>query len=102
MELIMKMVDQACDELDGAKAYIKCAMKYKTEYPDISQGYYEMSLTEMEHMNKLHDMITRAINHMKAKGEEVNEKMMTIYEYEHDKMMEKATKVRVMQEMYKR
>ena len=102
MELVIKMVEQAYDELDGSKEYIKCATKYKSEYPEIAQVYYEMSLTEMEHMAKIHDMIDRLINNMRAKGIEIDEKMMAIYEYEHDKAIEKATKIRVMQEMYKR
>lgn len=102
MELVIKMVEQAYDELDGAKEYIKCAMKHKGDYPEIAQVYYEMSLTEMEHMNKLHDMIARLINNMRARGVEIDDKMLAIYEYEHEKAIEKATKIKVMQEMYKR
>ena len=39
---------------------------------------------------------------MKVKGVEVDPKMMAIYEYEHEKAMNKATKIKVMQEMYKK
>ena len=37
-----------------------------------------------------------------AKGVEIDPKMMAIYDYEHEKAMDKATKIKVMQEMYKK
>lgn len=102
MEMVKKIVEQAEDELDGAKSYIKCAMKYKAMYPTIAQSYYEMSMAEMTHFNTLHDLVVRVINDMKAKGEEIDPTMEAIYEYEHEKMMEKGMKIRVMQEMFKK
>ena len=102
MEMIKKIVDQAEDEISGAMEYIKCAIKYKSEYPAIAQAYYEMSTAEMGHFNNLHEMVTRLIEDYKAKGVEIDKTMEAIYEYEHEKMMEKATKIRVMQDMFKK
>ena len=82
--------------------YIKSASKYKTEYPQIANMYYEMSLTEMTHVDKLHGSVVSLINEMKAKGVEIDPKMMAIYEYEHNKAMEEATEIKVMQEMFKK
>lgn len=102
MKLVKDIVEEIDDELDGAKEYIKMASKYKTEYPQIANMYYEMSLTEMTHVDKLHNAVVSLINEMKVKGVEVDPKMMAIYEYEHEKAMDKATKIKVMQEMYKK
>lgn len=102
MKLVKDIVEQIDEELDGAKEYIKMASKYKSEYPQIANMYYEMSLTEMTHVDKLHNAVASLINEMKVKGVEVDPKMMAIYEYEHEKAMDKATKIKVMQEMYKK
>lgn len=102
MKIVKKIVDQINDELEGAEEYIKCATKYKTDYPTIANMYYEMSITEMTHVDKLHSSVVSLINEMKARGVEIDEKMMAIYDYEHNKAMEEATEIRVMQEMYKK
>lgn len=82
--------------------YIECATKYKEEYPTIANMYYEMSLTEMTHVDKLHGAVVSLINEMKAKGTEIDPTMMAIYNYEHEKAVEEATEIKVMQEMYKK
>ena len=102
MKMIKKIIDQIYDELEGAEEYIECAMKEKTEHPNIANMYYEMSLMEMSHVDKLHGAVVTLINESKAKGEEPPAHMMAIYEYEHEKIMEEATEIKVMQEMYKR
>lgn len=102
MKLVKDIVEQINEELDSAKLYIKSASKYKSEYPQIANMYYEMSLTEMTHVDKLHGSVVSLINEMKAKGVEIDPKMMAIYEYEHNKAMEEATEIKVMQEMFKK
>lgn len=102
MKMIKKIIDQIYDELEGAEEYIECAMKEKNDHPNIANMYYEMSLMEMSHVDKLHSAVVTLINEVKAKGEEPPAHMMAIYEYEHEKIMEEATEIKVMQEMYKR
>lgn len=102
MKLVKKIVKQINEELEGAEKYIECASKYKEEYPTIANMYYEMSLTEMTHVDKLHNAVVSLINEMKAKGVEIDPTMMAIYNYEHEKAVEEATEIKVMQEMYKK
>ena len=78
------------------------ASKYKSEYPQIANMYYEMSMVEMTHVDKLHGAVVNLINEMKMKGVEVDPKMLAIYDYMHEKAIEKATKIKMMQEMYKK
>ena len=102
MKMIKKIIDQIYDELEGSEEYIECATKEKNDHPTIANMYYEMSLMEMSHVDKLHSAVVTLINEAKAKGEEPPPTMMAIYEYEHEKIMEEATEIKVMQEMYKR
>ena len=78
------------------------ASKYKSEYPQIANMYYEMSMVEMTHVDKLHGAVVNLINEMKMKGVEVDSKMLAIYDYMHEKAIEKATKIKMMQEAYKK
>lgn len=102
MKLVKKIVKQIDEELDGADMYIECAMKYKTEYPQIANMYYEMSLVEMSHVDKLHGAVVTLISEIKAKGVEIDPKMMAIYDYEHEKSIDKATEIKVKQELFKK
>lgn len=102
MKLVKKIVEQIDDELYGAKKYMKCANEYKQEYPSIANMYYEMSIVKMNNVDKLHNAVVSLINEMKSRGVEVDDKMMVIYNYEHERAIDKATKVKIMQEMYKK
>ena len=102
MKMVKKIVKQIDEELESAKEYMECAIKYKQDYPAISNTYYEISLAEMTHVDKLHNNVVTLINELKAKGTVIDEKMMAIYNYEHEKSMEKATEIKIMQEMYKK
>lgn len=102
MKLIKHMIEQMHEELEGAKEYIECAMNHKTDHPVIANMYYEMSLTEIAHFESLHKSVVSLIDEVKAKGEEPPIAMMAIYEYEHEKAIKEMTKIKIMQEMYKR
>lgn len=102
MKLIKHIIEQMEEELEGAEEYIECAMKHKLDYPNIASMYYEMSLTEITHFEKLHSAAVTLINEAKARGEQPTAEMQAIYDYEHEKAMHEATKIKVMQETYKR
>lgn len=102
MQLVKDIVEEIDDELCGAKKYVKMANKYKKEYPQIANMYYEMSLVEMTHVDKLHNAVVSLINDLKVKGVEIDSNMMAIYDYLHEKAIEKATKIKVMQEEFKK
>lgn len=60
-----------------------------------------MSNEEMKHMQSLHSMITKLIQDYRAKNGEPPEKMLAVYNYLHEKSIEKAKDVKVMQDMYR-
>lgn len=49
-------IEQIRDELDGAKAYIKRAIKCKSEHPDWASAYSKMSEAELGHAKNLVDI----------------------------------------------
>lgn len=101
MKIIEKLSDMIADELDGAEAYAKCALKYKDEYPELARTLYAISTQEMEHVNMLHASVVKLIeDHRRTKGEPPAP-MMAVYEYLHGKHIEHANKVKSYQEQYR-
>lgn len=101
MKIIEILSEKIEEEVCDAKSYIKLAIDYKEEYPELSRTLYNLSTQEMEHMNLLHNEVTEIIKrYRETKGDPPTD-MMAVYEYLHKKQIEKATDVKVMQNMYK-
>ena len=101
MKIIKCLSEKIEEELHDASEYVELAMKWKTEYPDVAELFYELSQEEMGHMEKLHEAVQDLIEQHRAKTGEPPKDMMTLYEYLHEKHMHTATEIKVKQGMYK-
>ena len=101
MKLIECLSELIEDEIEDAGHYIDLAMKWKDDYPDTADLFYELSTEEIGHMQKLHTEVVELIDdYRKEKGEPPKE-MMFIYDYLHKRHIDKAAKVKSKQELYK-
>lgn len=50
------IMDQALEEVHGAKAYAKCAMKYREEDPMKAKKYFDLAQEELRHGDMLYKM----------------------------------------------
>lgn len=101
MKIIKKLSKMIECEIEDSKKYIKCALKYKEERPELSKLFYDLSVDEMEHMNKLHDAVTEIIKEYKEITGEPPATMQAVYDFMHEKQIEEAAEVKTMQVMYK-
>ena len=101
MEIIKQLVEKIDDELEDADKYIKCAYKVKEKYPSLADTYYKLSLEEMNHMSMLHSEVARIIQEYRKKSGEPPAAMMAVYEYLHKKHINRAGKIKAMQQMYR-
>ena len=101
MKLIKYLSDRIEAEIHDACSYIDEAIQYKTEDPELSEELYQLSLGEMEDMETLHNLVVKQIEKYRKEHGEPPEKMMWRYEYEHQRHMEEATKVKIKQAIYK-
>ena len=101
MKIIKCLSGKIEDELADAKEYIEKAIEWKTEMPDVAELFYQLSLEEMGHMEKLHEEVSELIEEYRKEHGEPPAGMMTLYEYLHEKHIAKATQIKIKQAMYK-
>lgn len=96
MKEIKELAHQIRDELDVAEEYAKCAVKLKDERPSESSTYAEMARQELGHADTLHKMAARAIEKARESGAAVPAGMETVWEWEHDNMIDRTARIRAM------
>ena len=101
MVLIKKLSNMVEDEIADAEKYAKCALKYKTEKPDLARLFYQLSNEEMGHMNKLHDAVVSIIEDYRSKNGDPPEAMQAVYDYLHEKHIDEAKEVKTLQAMFR-
>ena len=101
MKLIEKLSAMIDEEIEDAKKYAKCAVKYKDERPALAKTFYDLSGEEMRHMTMLHAEVEAVIQKYRQEKGEPPEGMKSLYNYLHEKQIEKAADVRRLQDMYR-
>ena len=101
MVLIEKLSDQIEEELGDAEKYIRCAMKYKEDRPSLAQAYARLSNEEMNHVGVLHDQVVAIINDYRREHGEPPEKMQDRYNYIHQRHIDHANEIKIMQAVFK-
>ena len=99
--VVKKIICQIDDELEGACEYAEDALLYKDQYPDLAKVYAELSKVELSHADKLHEQVADMIEEYQKKSGEPPAGMMAIYEYQHEKAINKVKEIQLLQSRYK-
>lgn len=102
MQIIKKLEEMIEDEIHDVKKYAKMAAELKDEYPGLAQTLFSISTQEETHQAALHAEVVKIIQeHRKTKGEPPAT-MMAVYEYIHNRHVEKMAEARRYQELFNR
>ena len=94
MKLIQKISDMIDEELEGACDYGKAAVKYKEENPVLAKTFYDIATQELQHVTMLHEQVVKIIEEHRKTSGEPPAPMQAVYDYLHEKQIEKANKAK--------
>ena len=101
MRIIKKLSCFIDEEIADARKYAKLALEYKESDPALAQMFNALSLDEMKHMGMLHDSVTKIISQVQDEGDPKIEGMRFAYELLHEKAIDDAAEVKVIQQMFR-
>lgn len=103
MKIIKGLVEDINEETEGAEHYAKLATQYKVDDRALADTYAKLAAVELDHVNLLHDQVVRIIKDWKAtSGKEVPVSMQAVWDYEHQRSIDKVAKIKALLEIYKR
>lgn len=94
MKEIKMLVEFIEEELEDAEKYAKLARKYEDKEKVLSDTLMELSRQELKHSEMLHGVVVSFITRARAEHVEPPASMMAVYEFMHERAIEKAAKVR--------
>ena len=101
MKIIKCLSDYIHEEIHDGEKYIKKALAIREEYPEVAEVLNVLSIEEMKHMQMLHNQVAKIIEDYRKTDGEPPAAMLAVYDYLHEKFIDEAKEVRVLQQMYK-
>jgi chromosome segregation ATPase len=100
MKEIKWIAENIHDELEDAEKYAKAASKYKESDRELARLCATLAEEELTHADRLHREAVRVIKAYKDEGKEVPTAMQVIWDWEHEKMIDRTARIRHLIALY--
>ena len=97
MKIIKCLNEYIDEEIHDGEKYIKKALEVREEYPEVAELFNMLSNEEMKHMQLLHNQVVKLIDTYRKEHGEPPEAMLAVYNYLHEKFIEEAKEVKILQ-----
>ena len=101
MKIIKDLEELIEDETHDIKKYAKMACELKDEHPQLAHVLYTISTQEDTHRQMLHDEVVKIISEYRKNNGNAPEAMIAVYNYVHQKHIDKLSEAKRYQELYK-
>ena len=102
MKIIKCLVEDINEELEGAEHYAKLATQHKDDDRELADVYAKLANVELDHVNALHGQVVRIIKEWKAtSGQEPPAAMQAVFDWEHNKEIEKVKQIKILLDLYR-
>ena len=101
MKLIKELEEKIEDEIHDVKEYAEMATAVKDEHPSLAQVLYNISVQEDAHQAALHGEVVKLIEEHRRTHGDPPPAMKAVYEYVHQRHIEKLADARRYQDIYK-
>lgn len=102
MKIIQKYVELIEEELEGAENYIRMAIKHKEDNPKLAKALADISNDEMRHVDILHAEVVDVIAEHRRTAGEPPASMLAVYNYLHERHIDKANHIKLLQAEYRK
>lgn len=100
MRIIKRLSEMIEEEAEGAECYAKKALMLKEERPSLGKMFYQLANDELSHVDTLHSAVVNLIREYREQEGDPPEGMMAVYEYLHEKQIDKVAEVKAMLAKY--
>lgn len=99
MKELKIIVEKIKEEVVDAEEYAKLALQYKEKDKELAAAFSNLSGQELTHADILHGQAVRLIQ---ARKDPAPVSMQAVWDWEHEKYIERVAKVRALLEMAKK
>ena len=102
MKILKDLIEKSDDTLEEIEWYAEKAHHLKAEHRALADTYIKIAEMHVSIYNMLHERMVALINEEKGKGVPVPPAMMSIWEYEHEKLVKEFSEAKYLIEEYKK
>lgn len=96
MKLIKDISCMIEEEICDAEQYAREAVLEKDQHPALARTYHQLAEDELGHADRLHTQVVSLIDEHKRNNGAPPEAMQAVYDYLHERQIEKVARVKVM------